>query len=68
MDIPSLAVMMVAPTHHPIMPGSVTGHPRPDLDKAPLTGRAVPLAGATQGRQGEAMQTRDTGLGGQDWR
>ena len=40
----------------------------PDLDKAPLTGHVVPLAGATQGRQGEALQTRDVGPGGQDRR
>ena len=68
MDIPSLTVMMVAPAHHPITPASVTGHPQPDLDKAPLTGRAVSLAGATQGRHEVALQIRDIGPGGQDRR
>ena len=68
MDVPSLAVMMVAPAQHPITPASVTGHPRPDLDKAPLTRHAVLLAGATQGKRKVALLIRNVGPDRQDWR
>jgi len=68
MDVASPAVMIFAPAHHFITPASVTGRPRPGLGKTPLTGRAVPLAGATQERHEIALQIRNAGSGGQDRR
>ena len=47
--LPPLTVMMVASAHHFITLASVTGRPKPNLGKTPLTGRAVRLTGATQG-------------------
>ena len=66
--LPPPAVMMVAHAHHFITPASVTGRPRPDLGKTPLTGRAVRLTGATQERHAIAPKTRNVGSGGQDRR
>ena len=68
MDIASPAVIMVASAHHLITPASVTGRPRPNLGNTPLTGCAVLLAGAMQGRHEFALQIRDVGPDGQDRR
>ena len=68
MDVASPTIMMVASAHHLITPASVTGCPRLDLGNAPLTGCAVLLARATQGRREVAMLIRDVGPDGQDQR
>jgi hypothetical protein len=67
-DVASSAVMMVASAHHLITPASVTGCPQPDLGNAPLTGCAVLLTRATQGRREVALLIRDVGPDGQDQR
>ena len=68
MDVASPAVMMVAYVHRLITPASVTVRPWSDLGNAPLTGCAVLLARATQGRREVALLIRDVGPDGQDQR
>ena len=68
MDAATPAVMMVAPVHRLITSASVTGRPWPDLGNAPLTGCAVLLAGATQGKRKVALLIRNVGPDRQDWR